>query len=63
MIKEGEEEEELESVREAHIFYFMIQSKPPLHPVLPLPEGFAKQVHHVKWAWRRMTEAATERTK
>lgn len=48
MIKEGEEEEELESVREANIFYFMIQIKSPLHSVLPLPEGFAKQVHHVK---------------
>lgn len=48
MIKEDEEKAELECVTETNIFYFMIQSKLPPLPVLPPPEGFAKQVHHVK---------------
>lgn len=51
MIKEGKEKEE-QSIWARPIFYFMIQSKLPPLPVLPPPEGFAKQVHHVKSAWR-----------
>lgn len=62
MIEEGEKEE-LEHVRKASILYFMIQRKHPPLPILPPPEGFAKQVHHIKQAWRRMTRAATEHKK
>lgn len=48
MIKEGEEKKKLGCVREASVFCFMIQSKLPPLSVLPPPEVFAKQVHHVK---------------
>lgn len=47
-IEEGEQKEELQGVREASIFCFITQNKLPPLSVLPPPEGFAKQVHHVK---------------